>query len=193
MHKAASPGKNAGISLMEALVVIAIMASMLVVVVQIFVINYDIFLKQSSRADNETGAILAVRQISEMARGAAAVEASRTINGTAYVSSSSAVILKLPARDASGNVLTGIFDYIAFSRDPVETAKIFGDTEAGAGSARPPGKRLVTGNNNTMTFRYNDNDLTKASRISLHLVNSQSVRGTTVTTEAWTSLFLRNK
>jgi hypothetical protein len=178
---------------MESLVVIGVMGAVLVSVTQIFASNYTIFLTQTARTDNDTGAILAVRQISEIARGATAVVDSHVIGGTTYTSSASALVLRIPARDAGGNIVAGVNDYIAFARDTTDTEKIIVATEPGAGSARPSGTRAITFYNDTMVFRYNDADITKADKVTLYLVNSQTVRSQTFTTRAWTALFLRNK
>lgn len=187
------PTGAAGISLMETMVVIAIMLLMMIMISQIFALNYDIFAKQSKRTDNEIGAILATKTISQMARGAVAVEASRTIGTTTYTSSSTELVLKLPSIDASERVITGSFDYVAFYRSPTESAKIFAATEAAAGSIRLSNTRLVTAYNTTMIFRYNAPVITDADRVSLFVINSQGHRGVTLTTRGWTSIFLRNR
>lgn len=177
---------------MESLVVIGIMTMLLLVVTQIFALNYDIYEKQTRRTDNEIGAILAVRTVSEMARGATAVLASRSINGTVYTSSKDALVLEMPTVDANGDIVAGSFDYTAIYRDGVETAKIFSDTEASASSVRRSGKRLATGFNAVAIFRYNHPDVADADRVSVYLVNRQVRRGTTLVTKAWASIFLRN-
>jgi len=120
------------------------------------------------------------------------VVASRTVNGTAYVSGADALILQLPSLDASYNVIDGSFDYMVFARDGAASTTIFSDTEPAVGSIRPAAKRSMTTYNQTMIFRYNASDVTKANRVSVYLVNSQTVKGTVFTTKAWTSLFLRN-
>lgn len=181
-----------GVTLMETVVVIGVMSVLMLIITQIFLINYDIFEKQMRRTDNETGAILAAKTISQMARGASAIMTSQVIGGTAYASSDAALVLKLPAINASGQILPGVYDHIAFYRDGVTPTKIFAATEAGTGSARQNGNRLITAYNQTLVFRYGNPDLTKANRVSVYLVNSQTRRETTLTTRAWTSIFLRN-
>ena len=187
------PGAPAGISLMETMVVIGIMIVLLLIITQIFALNYDIFAKQSKRSDNEVGAILAAKTVSQMARGAEAVEASHVFSGTTRTSSSTAVVLKLPSVDASNAIITGSYDYVAFYRSAATPTKIMVDTEGAGGSARLSGTRLITAYNTTLIFRYNDPVITDADRVSLFLINSQTQRGLTLTTKAWTSIFLRNK
>jgi hypothetical protein len=178
---------------METMVVIGVMTVLLLIVTQMFILNYDIVEKQTGRANNDTGAVLAARSISDTTRGATAVLASRTINGTLYASSSSTLVLQLPTVNVSGNIVAGSSDYVAFYRDPVETTKVFIDLEAAGSSARGSGKRVLTNHNLTLLFRYNDSDITKATKVSVFLQNQQTIRGLTLNTKGWTALFLRNK
>jgi hypothetical protein len=187
------PATLRGISLMETMVVIGIMMFLLLIITQIFALNYDIFAKQSKRSDNEIGAILTAKTISQIARGAESIEAAHTFNSTVRTSSSAELVLKLPSVDASNNVIASSYDYVAFYRSSSTPTNIMVVTEAAAGSARIAGTRLITAHNAVLTFRYNNPTITDASRVSLYLVNTQSQRGLTMTTKAWTSIFLRNK
>ena len=181
-----------GFTLMEGMTVIGIMAIILVMVSEIFTVSYDIFVKQSARTDNETGAVLAARAISEAARGAEAVESSHVINGTTYTTSADVLVLKLPTLDSSNNVVAASYDYMAVYRHSAQTTKIFSDIDAAVGSKRVDGQKLITAYNTTMKFRYNDPDVTKADRVQVYLVNSQTKRSTILTTKAWTAIFMRN-
>jgi type II secretory pathway pseudopilin PulG len=181
-----------GMTLAETLSAIGIMTIVLLIVTQIFIINYDVAIKQTSRIDNDVGAVFAVRRISDAARGATAVVASRTINGTAYTTGTDTLILRIPSLDSSSNIIADTYDYIAFYRDAASPTKVFTDTETGSGSARLGGKRLMTAYNQIMAFRYNNATLSSADRVSVYLVNKQTVKGAQFTTQAWTSLFLRN-
>jgi len=177
---------------MESIVVIGVMAVIMLVISQIFLLNYEMFWKQSLRSGNETGAILASRTISQLARSAADVEASHVFGGTTRTSSDTQLVLKLPSIDGTGSLIFNTYDYVAFYRDATATTKIFSVTEAGSGSVRKSGTRLVTAYNAALYFRYNNPDVTKADRVSVMLINQQTRRGTSVTSRAWTSIFLRD-
>lgn len=182
-----------GFSLMEAITVIGIMTIVLVMVDQIFAVSYDVYVKQAARSENENGAVLAARTISELARGADQVLASKTVNGTAYTTSSDALVIETPTLDSSNNLVAGSHDYIAIYRDGTVTTEIWSDTEPAAGSKRVSGKKRITANNTLLKFRFNDPDVTNASRVSMYVVNTQTKRSTTLTTKAWISMFMRNK
>jgi type II secretory pathway pseudopilin PulG len=188
----ASRANGRGFSLVEAITVIGIMTIVLVMVTQIFSVTYDVFVKQTARTENETGAVLAARTVADLTRGASAVMTSQVINGTTYTTGADTLVLKLPAIDSSNNVLAATYDYVAIYRDGTLTTKIFSDTDAAASSRRVDGKKLVTAYNQTMRFRYNDPDVSKATRVQAYLVNQQTTRSTTLTTKGWTAIFLRN-
>lgn len=178
---------------METLVVIGVMAVLMVLVTQIFALNYDVYAKQTARLDADTGAVFAARTVSNLTRGASRVVDSWTINGTPYTTSEDTVVLRIPSIDGSGNIIDATFDYIAIYRDGTETTKIYADTEVDATSSRNAGKRLITAHNDTMRFTYNAPDASDATRVGMLLINLQTVRGATFRSKAWTSLFLRNK
>ncbi len=169
-----------------------IMTMILTVANQIFLVNADYTDKALARIDNDNGASLAIRRIGELSRGATAVLASQTINGILYTTSTDTLVLKLPTVDAAGNVDTTNSDYIAIYRDTTVVTDVYTDIEAAAGSAKPNGKKRLTGNNTLLAFSYNDPVPYDATRVSVFLVNQKAVRGTTATSKEWTSIFLRN-
>lgn len=185
-------GRSLGMTLVETMVAIGVMTVILVVVSQVFAVNEDVLVKQLARIDNDNGAIFALKRLGELSRGATSVMTDQTINGTYYASSSTTLVLKLPAVDGSGNILADVFDYIAVYRDPLATTKIYTDTWPGSGSMRVSGKKLLTAYNSTMTFSYNRAAAGQATRVSVFLINTQTKRGSTLTSRTWTSIFLRN-
>lgn len=182
-----------GVSLMETMIVIGVMAILLVIVAQIFALNYDVYAKQTARLDADTGAVFAARKISDFTRGASKVLATQNINGTWYTTSQDELVLRVPSIDANRDIIDATFDYIAIYRDATDTSKIFADTEIGTGSSRANGTKLITAHNGTMKFRYNAPDETDATRVSVFMINTKTVRGSTISSRAWTSLLLRNK
>lgn len=182
----------AGLSLMEAIVVVGVMTIIMFIVTQIFIINYDLFLKQSKRTDNETGAVTAARTVSQMARGAVSVEQSHGFDGDLVVSSSTALVLKLPSIDGSGNIVPNTYDYVGFYRDATETNKMFAIIDADDASVRVDSDRLITNYNQMLDFRYNNPTITEASRISIYILNQQIQKDIELNTRGWTSIFLRN-
>ena len=191
--KIQSNNRIAGLSLMEAIVVIGIMTVILFMVTEIMILNYNLFESQVRRSENETGAIITTKTISQMTRSATSIESTHLFGGDTHTSSSSTLVLKLPAIDANDNILEGIFDYVAFYRDDTDTDKIMAVTDGDALSVRPDNTRLITANNQSLTFRYNDPTISEADRVSIYILNQQSYRNSTLKSRGWTSVFLRNQ
>lgn len=191
-HRPDRRSSSRGVGLMEAVVTIGIMTMVLVMVADVFAVNNNLVALSLGRADNDNGAVLALKRLGELARGAGGVVSSQTINGTAYVSSSTVLVLKLPTIDPSNNIISGSYDYIAFYRDSTDATKIYTDLAPAAGSVRVSGKKLLTAYNQTLAFSYNNAAISQATRVSVFIVNQQTVRLKMLTTRAWTSIFLRN-
>ncbi|HCC22052.1 hypothetical protein A2480_01130 [Candidatus Uhrbacteria bacterium RIFOXYC2_FULL_47_19] len=182
-----------GFSLVEVIVVLGVMTLILVMVIQIFMVSYDTYAKQSARANNDSGIMLATRTISETTRGALSILTNKTINGTNYTSSSDELVLALATIDENGNLIEDETDYVAYYRNDSNPNEILVDIESALGSYRTTGKKLVTDNNVILTFRYDNQDLGQVRRVSIYLKNEQTIRTTTVETEAWSSIFLHNQ
>jgi hypothetical protein len=190
--------RNGGTSLIELICVIGIMTIVMVMINDIFRVEYDYTVKALARIDNDNGAVMAVRRMGELARGSTAVLSSKTINGTLYTTSTNALVLQVPSIDSTGNIISGCSDYVAIYRHATRTTEIWTDIDinnvtcAAGTSVRPDGQRLLTGNNSTLTFSYNNWHPYSATRVSVFLVNQKTVRSATLTTKTWTSIFLRN-
>ncbi|MEK9152239.1 MAG: hypothetical protein AAB692_02640, partial [Patescibacteria group bacterium] len=192
-HGRIKPKTSPGISLMETMTVIGVMAIVLVMISQIFVASYNTFVQQTARTDNETGAIIAGRTMADYSRGASSIMASQTIGGTVYATGDEVLVLKMPSIDSAGNVIALSYDYAAFAKDPSDATRIMVHMLGASGSRRLTGDRLVSAYNDVLKFRYNNADPTLANRIQIYLVNKQTKRTTTVVTKSWTAIFLRNQ
>lgn len=194
------PGQatEAGFTIIEATVSMFIITIIMMVLNEIFIVNYDFTVKALARVDNDNGAILATRRLGELTRGATAVLSSKTINSTLYTTGTNVLVLQVPALDSAGNIIAGCSDYVAIYRSGSDPTEVWTDIDVndvpcyGGTSVRLDGKKLLTANNTTLTFSYNNSHPYDADRISVFLVNEQTVRGTTVTTKMWTSIFMRN-
>ena len=187
------PVNNRGFSLLEGIASIGILTLVLVVVTQVFIANQVIVARALARADDDNGASLTIRRMGELVRGAYTVLNTYLVNGTRYSTGAYELVVQIPAIDAEGSVFPGEYDFIAIYRDDTDTTQIWSDTMVSEDSARIPGKKLLTDHNDTLEFSFNDPDPAYATRLSVFLVNAQAVRGVTIQTKAWTSIYLRNR
>jgi len=193
MGKSDNDNREAGMTLMEGLAVLGIMMIVLVLVSEIFGVSMNLITAQLRRTDTSSGAIHAVRRLTEQARGASSVVDSHVFDSGTYTTDDDTLVLQIPSIDSNGDIIPAEYDYVAFYRDATETSKVFSVIEPSASSIRPSGVRLMSDFNDTMIFRYNDPDESEANRVSVYFANSREYRERSIETEAWTSIFLRNR
>ncbi len=181
-----------GMTLTETLIAVAILVIIGVALAQMTMVTLDISSRQSKNYSLETNAAILLKTLNDNFGHASGIELARTFGTTAYTSSSTTLILRIPSLDSSRNIITGVYDYIVFYRDPDNPTHINYTLDAGTGSIRVSGTKTLTTNNASLTFRYNAQDLVSSNRISIALEQTQSHRNTTLTTTGWTSLFLHN-
>jgi hypothetical protein len=181
-----------GITLTETLVAVSILLVIGVALAQVTAVTLDMSSRQSRNYTLETNAALLLKTINDHFEHASGIELTRTFGATSYTSSSTTLILRIPSLDSSRNIITGVYDYIVFYRDPNNPTHIKYTIEGGAGSIRVSETKTLTTNNTGLTFRYNAQDIVSSNRISVALEQTQSHRNTTLITTGWTSLFLHN-
>lgn len=181
-----------GITLTETLIAVAILLIIGIALAQVTAITLDISSRQSKNYSLETNAAILLKTLNDNFGHASGIELARTFGETAYSSSSTTLILRIPSLDSEHNIISGVYDYIVFYRDPDNPTHINYTLDAGEGSIRTSGTKTLTTNNTNLTFRYNTQDIVSANRISIALEQTQSHRNTTLTTTGWTSLFLHN-
>lgn len=184
--------RSAGLTLMETIVVIGIMVMVLLLAMQMLVTNYVFYEKTVGRAENEAGAVLAAKNLSQMVWGATAVETSHDFDGETFTTSSAVLVVRIPSIDDSGAAVAEAYDYIGFGRDGANPTRILAATDANVLSVRQTGRRLVTDHNVRLDFRYNSPEAAQASRVSAYILNRQVRHGTVLESQGWTSVFLRN-
>ncbi|MBN1585083.1 hypothetical protein JW899_01815 [Candidatus Uhrbacteria bacterium] len=187
-----SPMSRSGLTLLETMVVIGVMMAVLSMMTQMLLLNYSLFDRLSGQSENETGAVMAAKIISQSVRGASSVEAFHDFDGNTVVSSENALVVRLPAIDGADGIIPNGYDYIGFYRDGTDDGKIMAVTDPDAQSVRQAGIRTVTDDNLRLAFRYDRPNPSQASRVSVMVVNRQVRRGQAVQSRGWVSIFLRN-
>lgn len=179
-----------GFTLLEVVIVTAIFAILMIGLLNLYDWHNRVY--SIHRADTQaTGsARVAMNNISHYTAQASQVLTSRTISGTTYTTDSDTVVLRLPAYDGSGNLLTNTYDHIVYNLIGTELSQI---VELGSGSSRRPGNKLLSGDVQTLSITYNNGDVTLANKVTVDLQTRAVSRGTSVITAHVTdTIFLRN-
>lgn len=140
-----------GLSIVETMIVVSILIILSAVVMNMY-INYNKFFKrQGTSLDMSNAAMNVAARIRSAVLQADAVESSHSFSGTTHTSSSTALVLKLPAVSVADDVIPGIYDYVAFYASGTAA---YQKTDAGSGSARTTGTTQIASNVASLTFTY---------------------------------------
>lgn len=175
-----------GVTIIETVVVLSIFAVASIVIGSLYIGHSRLYSAENGAANVKMQKSIFIKNIMEAAESASGIAAARSFGGIARASSSSTVILELPAVDANGNILPEKFDYEVFYR---EGNKVFAETSADAASSRKNLKRRLSDTAKNLIFQYNSalpQDATVVTPL-LYLANGNSGEKIQI------SVHLRNK
>lgn len=189
-----APDARRGISLVEVLVGIGILVIVFGLLLGMYVSHGRLFARtQASIALQDQMAAL-MPAIGSLAAVSDGVTASRTINSTAYTSSSTTLILSLPSIDAQAQPIAGSHDYAVFYRDPANAARLLLALAPAAGSVRKATTRQLSDSVKSCFFRYDGAAaVDSASSVSVGITLTQTARNEKITIVSDASYVLGNK
>lgn len=190
-----SIGRNQrpGVSLVEVLVAIGITVIIFGILLGMYVSHGRLYLRTQAAVDLQDQLTMAMRAMGADAAVADGIVASRTINGTAYASSSSTVILSLPSIDAQDRPISGKEDYAVLYRDAANSARLLLTVVGDASSVRKSQTRQLSDSVKTCAFRYDSASATLATSVSVGLTLSKTVRTDKIDLVSDSSYVLGNK
>lgn len=118
------------------------------------------------------------------------VLASHDFSGTVYESATTTLVLMLPAVDSSGDVIAGAKDYVAFH---AEAGVLYRTVLADAGSVRTSGTKRLTSTLSSLSFTYDDSNLSQATSITVDIETQAAFKERVVQNRLHERLYLRNK
>lgn len=181
--------KKKGFTLIETVVVIAISVIALAALVNLFLIfnttygNQQAFMAAAGSAGGAMNAFEAAIMPADH------VLASHSFSGTTYSSGATVLVLSLPVVDGSGNIITGVEDYIAFYSS---SAKLYRLTQAGTGSVRVSGLKELSSTLNSISYTYDNADFTKVTNVTADVVTQAQFKQKTVQGHLNEQMYLRN-
>jgi prepilin-type N-terminal cleavage/methylation domain-containing protein len=191
-HASRRPAVRAprGVTLLELSVSVAIGALMFVIMGTIFLAQAQFFAIEDAIAETQVSAFQAIEATGQAAVPARRVLSGRTVNGTAYVTGDSLVVLEIPAVGASGDIIVNGWDYAAVGQDPSDATKFIVDIDAYTGSERPDGKQIKATLVDKVIFRYNNASTTSATAIDVYVRMGKNARSRTIYTPLGKVYFL---
>ncbi len=178
-----------GFTLIEVLITMALTVVMLIAFTSLFrSFNATYWYQQAftGATDSAGGTLHAIEAATFPAD---AVLASHVFPQGTYSSGASTLVLELPSTDASGNVLAGKHDYVAFYQSASTTYRL---VEIDPSSARRSGRSTIGTTVTSLTFTYNDPSPSLVTEITVDILASTTFRGQPVTSHLTETMRLRN-
>jgi prepilin-type N-terminal cleavage/methylation domain-containing protein len=178
-----------GFTLLEVVIVLFIFTIMMLALVNFFISYNTSYLYDRAMASTANSAATVVNEAQTYVLQADQVVTSHTFGSTVRTSGSGTLVLELPAYDASGNIITNTYDYVAiYSSD----GRIYRTIDASASSARKSGTKQLTDAVPTLTFTYNNADFTLVNRVMIDIATQLTVKGSVAQTHLTETVYLRN-
>jgi prepilin-type N-terminal cleavage/methylation domain-containing protein len=181
-----------GFTLLEIIIVLTIALVCFLIILGMYISQSQLYASESDISELQTVGSITQETIAGTIEQGMEIMESRTINSVAYASDSNTIIIKLPAYNASKQIITGVYDYIAFNFD-AENSKIISDTETGTGSARIAGQKTIANFVSALNFRYNDNIWTNVSEVEITLAVKKETGGAEREEQTFKTVQMKNK
>jgi prepilin-type N-terminal cleavage/methylation domain-containing protein len=163
--------KNKGFTLIEAVIVVALLGVMMVVITQFFLGSNELYNSQNAELDVNFASRNGLDDIDASVRQATQV---MEFYDT-HASGPTVLILEVPAINVSNQIIPAVFDYIVYFLDGnVLNKQIYVDP---ASSRRAEATRGVAHNITTLTFTYNDPNFVQVTEVETNMeINRQFAR-----------------
>jgi prepilin-type N-terminal cleavage/methylation domain-containing protein len=178
-----------GFTLIETLVVTALMGLLLVVLYDFFLITNTFFYTANGEVSAATNARMAVTEITTLTRTSSHALASRTFSGVSYTAGPTTLILELPAVGVSGAVIVGVYDYVVFY---LTNGVLYEKVEANGSSSRLSRTRILADTVSALTFTYDNADYSLIKAVTVDLTTQAVVKGQTFSTHLREQVYRRN-
>ena len=183
---------NRGITLIETMIGLAISALLVVILSYCLVIVLRLNEAQKTVSALTSSTDRGIYRISSSIQQSSQILSSAVISGTTHTTSSSALVLKIPAVNSSGQIISGSYDTVLYRRNPSDLSELQEITDAETGSARFDGTHLIARFVTNLLFRYNNSNYSLASTATVFLKTGTTVRGVLKESANQTTVRLRN-
>ena len=183
---------NRGITLIETMIGLAISALLVVILSYCLVIVLRLNEAQKTVSALTSSTDSGIYRISSSIQQSSQILSDAVISGTTHTTSSSALVLKIPTVNSSGQIISGSYDTVVYRRNPSDLSELQEITDAEAGSARFDGTHLIARFVTNLLFRYNNSNYSLASTATVFLKTGTTVRGVLKESANQTTVRLRN-
>ena len=183
---------NRGITLIETMIGLAISALLVVILSYCLVIVLRLNEAQKTVSALTSSTDRGIYRVSSSIQQSSQILSDAVISGTTHTTSSSALVLKIPTVNSSGQIISGSYDTVVYRRNPSDLSELQEITDAETGSARFDGTHLIARFVTNLLFRYNNSNYSLASTATVFLKTGTTVRGVLKESANQTTVRLRN-
>ena len=181
---------NGGFSLAEAIITVAILIYTLVALLVLFNNYSKIYNYQQTKIKIGNSAREAVKELRSAALQANQIVVSHDFFGTIYDTDQDTLVLKIPSIDGSGNIISEKYDYVVFYTTGKNLYRLI---EVDAASSRSSGINQISDAVETITFAYDNTNLSLAIKIDADLEMQETSGGQNAVYQLHQKIYLRNK
>lgn len=185
--------KRCGATILEGLIVVAILAVIFTLLAAIFVGQATFFQRENARLDSALDNTRALNDILMQSREALMVMPTLSIDSVLYTSGTEQLILKLYSLNAAGAFITSSFDYVVYYRNAIYPNKLMKKVAPALASSRTAVTKSLDNNVSALNFSYNSPDFNQVDRITAYLETAKMAAGTNFVTSSTIHTILRNK
>ncbi len=160
-----------GFSLVEIIIVLAIVGIIVIALVDLVRGYYAIYRTQTATVSVDTSAGVLLGDVRAALLEADHIVTSHTFSGVSYSSGTTTLVLELPAVNSSGDIIAGAFDYVGFYASGTDAYQI---VDAAGGSVRRTGSRHESDTLFTLTFNYGSTTIAQATSTTVDVVTQAS-------------------
>jgi prepilin-type N-terminal cleavage/methylation domain-containing protein len=181
--------RGRGFTLLEVVVVLGLFTIMMFALIRFFISYNTTYLFDRALATTASSAAAIVSETVTYTLPADQVIASHTFGSVTRTSGANTVVLELPSVDASGNILTNTYDYVAIY---TSNGRVYRTLAADPTSSRVSGTKQLSDSIQALTFTYDNADFTLVRRVTVDVQTSISIKANVAQTHLKEQVYLRN-
>ncbi|HEV8601352.1 MAG TPA: prepilin-type N-terminal cleavage/methylation domain-containing protein [Patescibacteria group bacterium] len=177
--------KSGGFTLIELVVVIALVVGVSLVLVNLFIGQNRIYKTQTSELNVTNGARTALDEVDALVRAADQVVASFST----YNTGPQTLVLQTPSINAQNQIIPATFDNVVFYLSNGDLMRLVG---ANPSSSRAGGTKKLAGGVTSLNFTYDNGNFALVKQVSTDLTVTESAGSQTRSVSASSKAKLRN-